>query len=119
MRSPVPAAEPQINQVPRINLKVPEACSNLQEIRAEIDQLDQQIITALGERFAYVKAASKFKTSETSVKAPERLQSMLQQRRLWAEEAGLNPDVIEKLYQDLVNHFIDEEMQHWQSQQKP
>ena len=26
---------------------------------------------------------------------------------------GLNADAIEKLYQDLVNHFIDEEMKHW------
>jgi isochorismate pyruvate lyase len=39
---------------------------------------------------------------------------MLQQRRVWAEDARLNPDVIEKLYRDLVNYFIDEEMKHWQ-----
>jgi isochorismate pyruvate lyase len=38
---------------------------------------------------------------------------MLQQRRVWAEEEGLDADVIEKMYQDLVNHFIDEEMKHW------
>lgn len=38
---------------------------------------------------------------------------MLQQRRIWAEAEGLSADAIEKMYQDLVNHFIAEEMKHW------
>ena len=94
-------------------MKSPEQCESMTDIRAEIDRLDRQVLTLLGQRFAYVKAASKFKTSETTVRAPERLQAMLQQRRVWAEEEGLNADAIEKMYQDLVNHFIDEEMKHW------
>jgi isochorismate pyruvate lyase len=40
---------------------------------------------------------------------------MLQQRRKWASESGLNPDVVEKLYRDLVNHFIDEELKRYKS----
>jgi len=96
-------------------MKTPNDCENMAEIRAEIDQLDRQVIALIGRRFAYVKAASKFKNSETSVKAPERFQSMLQQRRVWAEEEDLNPDAIEKLYQDLANHFIEEEMKHWKA----
>lgn len=84
------------------------------DIRAEIDRLDHQVVALLGQRFAYVKAASRFKSSEVSVKAPKRFQSMLEQRRGWAEEEGLNADAIEKMYRDLVNHFIDEEMKNWQ-----
>lgn len=85
------------------------------DIRLEIDQLDRQVIALLGQRFTYVKAAAKFKTDTASVKAPERFQSMLQQRRAWAEAEGLNPDAIEKMYTDLVNYFIDAEMKDWQS----
>lgn len=95
-------------------MKKPEDCFNIGEIRQEIDAIDKEIIAALGRRFAYVQAAAKFKTSETSVKAPDRFNSMLQERRAWAEEAELNPEVIEKLYRDLVNYFIDEELKHWQ-----
>jgi isochorismate pyruvate lyase len=95
-------------------MKTPDQCENMVDIRAEIDRLDRQVVTLLGQRFAYVKAASKFKSSETSVKAPERFQAMLEQRRVWAEEEGLNADAIEKMYRDLVSHFIDEEMKHWQ-----
>lgn len=96
-------------------MKTPDECESMIDIRAEIDQLDRQVVALLGRRFTYVKAASKFKTSETSVKAPERFQSMLQQRRVWAEKEGLNPDAIEKMYKDLVNHFIEEEMKHWKT----
>ena len=90
----------------------PEDCSNIQDIRTEIDNLDRQIIKLIGKRFKYVKAAVKFKTSETSVKAPERFESMLKQRKNWAEE-NLNPDVIENIYRDLVNYFINEELEDW------
>lgn len=95
-------------------MHTPDQCQNMADIRAEIDRLDRQVIALLGQRFAYVKAASRFKTSETAVKAPDRVQSMLQQRRAWAEEEGLNGDAIEALYRDLVNHFIAEELKHWQ-----
>jgi isochorismate pyruvate lyase len=94
-------------------MKTPNQCKNMADIRAEIDRLDRQIVALLGQRFAYVKSASKFKTSEITVKAPERFNAMLEQRRVWAEEEGLNADAIEKMYRDLVNHFIDEEMKHW------
>ena len=40
---------------------------------------------------------------------------MLLQRREWATEEGLNPDAIEKMYTDLVNHFIEEELKFWKN----
>lgn len=98
-------------------MRTPDQCQNMSDIRAEIDRLDRQVIALLGQRFAYVKAASQFKTSETAVKAPDRFQAMLQQRRVWAEAEGLNGDAIEALYRDLVNHFIAEELKHWQQSQ--
>lgn len=85
------------------------------ETRAEIDCIDREVITELGRRFAYVKAAAKFKTNEASVKASDRFAAMLKQRRKWAAE-GLNPDVIERLYRDLVTHFIEEELKQWQQE---
>lgn len=97
-------------------MKKPDDCKNMAEIRAEIDRLDRQVIALLGQRYAYVKAAARFKKSQTDVKAPERFQAMLEQRRIWAQEENLNPDAIEKMYRDLVNHFIEEEMKRWQSQ---
>ncbi|QTF08271.1 isochorismate lyase [Brenneria izadpanahii] len=91
----------------------PESCSDMGEIRAEIDALDREVIQLLSQRFAYVKSAARFKKNPDQVQAKARFESMLAQRRTWAENAELNPDVIEKMYRDLVTWFIAEEMAHW------
>jgi isochorismate pyruvate lyase len=91
----------------------PEACTNLQQVRSAIDQIDAQIIAALGKRLAYVKAAADFKRDESGVAASDRVRSILEQRRTWAQAANLDPDVIEQLYRDLVNYFITVELQHF------
>ncbi|MCC3509568.1 MAG: isochorismate lyase [Microcoleus sp. PH2017_17_BER_D_A] len=97
-------------------MKDPDQCANIHEVREEIDIIDREVIDALSKRFQYVIAAARFKTSEASVRAPDRFQAMLQQRREWALESGLNPDVVEKLYRDLVNHFIEEELKRYKSE---
>lgn len=86
------------------------------DIRAEIDAIDHQVVALIGKRAGYVASASKFKTNQSSVQAPERQRAMLQQRREWAEQQGLNPDVIEKMSRDLVAYFIGEEMDKWRSE---
>jgi isochorismate pyruvate lyase len=99
-------------------MKPPHECASVEEIRAEIDRLDREVITAWAERFAYVKAIVRFKTDEASVRAPERFEAMLQQRRRWAEEGGLDGEVIEKLYRDLVSYFLEEELKHWRNERR-
>ena len=97
-------------------MRKPDECRDMQDIRAEIDRIDQAVIRLLSERFEYVQQASRFKTSATSVRAPDRFKAMLKQRRVWAQEAGLDADVIEKVYRDLVSYFIEEEMKRWQAE---
>lgn len=99
------------------NRLLPQECADMNDIRAEIDMMDENIITLIAKRFDYVKAAAKFKSSPDAVRAKERFDAMLLQRRVWAEEQGLSPEVIEKLYRDLVTYFIDEEMKHWSKDQ--
>ncbi len=95
-------------------MKPATACENLQEIRQEIDAIDQSIINLLGRRYEYVQAAAKFKTTTQNVRAEERVKAMMQQRRDWAVKAGISPEIIEKIYTELVNYFIQEEMKKWQ-----
>jgi isochorismate pyruvate lyase len=94
-------------------MKPPDECGTLEEVRAEIDRLDRAIIALIAERAGYVHAAARFTPTEAWVAAPGRQAAMYRARREWAEAAGLDPDVIEKLYRDLVAYFIVRETDHW------
>jgi isochorismate pyruvate lyase len=97
-------------------VKSPEDCENIKDVRRAIDTLDHEIIHLIGRRTRYVEAAARFKTGEQSVRAPERQKTMLETRRRWAEENGLDPDVIEDLYQNLLAYFVGREMHQYREQ---
>jgi isochorismate pyruvate lyase len=96
-------------------MKTAAECASLEEVRAEIDRIDEEVICLWGRRADYVQAAARFKNKESEIAAPERFAAMLQRRRAWAEHEGLSPDVIEKIYRDLVRYFIDCEKEHWRN----
>lgn len=96
-------------------MKRPEDCTSIEDVRQGIDALDRKIIALIGERSHYVAAAAHYKTSRSNVQAPERQRAMLTQRRRWAEEEGLSPDVIETIYKNLIQYFISREMDQWHS----
>ena len=91
-------------------IKQPNECDTIEDVRAAIDAIDREIVDLLGRRFQYVKAITRFKKTEAEVRAEDRYRAVIQARRQWAAEAGLNPDVVEEMYRLLIAHFIDEEM---------
>ena len=91
-------------------------CQNIDDIRKAIDKIDKEIISLIAKRAGYVGAASKFKKNETAVKAPERVKAMLQKRAEWAKEREIKPEIIVKIYSELVDFFIKEEMTKWEQE---
>lgn len=90
--------------------KLPQECTNITEVRTEIDSIDADIIKLLSARFGYVREVVKYKEKTTSgIEASDRRAAVINSRRKWAEEAGLNPDVIEDIYNSLIEYFIVEE----------
>lgn len=90
-------------------MKPAEECANLIEVREAIDTLDRELLALLGRRAGYVHAAARFKTDAASVRAPDRVRAMLEQRRTWAAEEGLDPEVVAQLFTLLVDYFIRRE----------
>lgn len=89
---------------------------SLQDIRREIDKIDSQIIDLISDRCALVLSAAPFKDSpigETGVRVPDRILTMLVSIRRQAENKGLDPDFIEKLFSDLIEHSIRLEHEEW------
>ncbi len=98
-------------------MKLPEDCASIEDVRGAIDELDREILHLLGQRARYVAAAARFKTEPKAVRAPERQRAMIARRRGWAEEENLDPDFVERLYENIVSHFIGREMDHWREDQ--
>lgn len=93
-----------------INSRQPHECTNITEVRNEIDRIDRVIIDLLSKRFEYVKEVVKYKDSTPeSIVDDSRRRAVIECRRAWAEEKGLSADAIELMYVNLINYFIEEE----------
>ena len=93
-----------------INKKQPSECTNITEVRNEIDAIDKEIIRLLSNRLQYVHEVVKYKeATATSIEAADRKADVLSTRAQWAIENGLEPEVIQDMYQNLIQYFIDEE----------
>ncbi len=85
-------------------------CESLEEVRANIDRLDRQIVALLTERGGYVKQAAKFKKTTEDVKAPQRVEQVIANAISLSRELGANPVVVERVYREMVSAFIDAEL---------
>lgn len=82
----------------------------LDEIRAEIDQLDRRLVTLLAEREGLVRRAGRLKADTGAVRAPGRVEQVVAKVRGLATEAGASPDVVERTYRAMIAAFIDLEL---------
>jgi len=85
-------------------------CKTLDEVRNNIDRIDNEIIKLIAERGVYVKQASKYKKDSQDVKAPNRVEAVIQKVRRLSEEYGASPDMVEKLYREMIEGFVNIEM---------
>lgn len=85
-------------------------CRDLNEVRNNIDRIDNEIIKLIAERGSFVKQASKFKKDNQDVKAPQRVEIVIQKVKTLANEYGANPDIVEKIYREMIAGFITMEM---------
>ncbi|WKE63922.1 bifunctional chorismate mutase/prephenate dehydrogenase [Gallaecimonas kandeliae] len=83
----------------------------LEELRGQIDQLDQQLLTLLEQRLALVREVGEVKREQgLPIYAPDREASMLAQRRAEAEDRGLNPDLIEDILRRCMRESYQQEV---------
>lgn len=91
-------------------------CNSLEEVRENIDRIDDEIIKLIAERGIYVVQASAFKKSEDGVKAPNRVEAVIKKVREKALEYGANPDMVEALYREMISRFVSMEMNAFKKQ---
>lgn len=89
-------------------------CKNLEEVRENIDRIDDEIIQLIAERGIYVIQASNFKKDEEGVKDTARVEKVIQKVRAKAQEYGANQDMVEALYREMISRFVNMEMKEFQ-----
>jgi isochorismate pyruvate lyase len=92
-------------------MKEAKDCQNIQEIRDAIDDIDYQIIVLFGERDKYVREIVKFKSSKDEIVAKERQLEVLQNRKKWAMQFGLDPELYVDIYKTLICRNIQKEIE--------
>lgn len=90
-----------------------KTCQSMDEIRAEIDRLDAELVPLLSERAEYVRQAALFKPTRADVVVPDRIEAIVGKVRRQAESLGGDPDLLEALYRHMIATFIAFEERHW------
>lgn len=93
-------------------------CNSIEEIRSNIDRIDNEIIKLIAERGTYVVQASSFKKDEEGVKDAGRVEQVIVKVRAKAEEYGANSDMVEALYREMISRFINVEMSEFHNKSK-
>ncbi len=86
-----------------------QKCQNMDDVRVEIDRVDQAIVDLICERFAYVDRAWQLKNSPADATVPWRIQQVIDKVRARADENGLPPDLVEALWRQMMGWFIQYE----------
>jgi isochorismate pyruvate lyase len=84
----------------------PERCTTMAEVRAGIDQLDQEIVNLLARRFQFIEAAARVKQSRGEVRDERRKAEVIERVRAHARNAAIPDDLIGRFYDDLIESSI-------------
>ncbi len=85
-------------------------CNSLQEIREEIDSIDEQILELIAKRKDYVKQAAKFKHSVEEIKADERVSQVINNMRHKALSLGVSPNLVTEIYTKMIDDMVETEI---------
>lgn len=87
-----------------------EKCESLEQARAKIDVIDAALIDMIATRQFYVDQAARFKRTVQDVQSPERVEQVIQKVRAQALDLGTDPDLVEHLYREMIQRFIQREL---------
>jgi len=91
-------------------MKTPQDCSNMADIRAAIDRIDEDLVRLFAQRATYIDRASEIKaTVNLPARIGGRVEEVVANVRAHALTYGLPPDLVEKLWRRLIDWSIARE----------
>ena len=93
-------------------------CESIDEVRGNIDRIDEGIVKLVAERSNFVKQAANFKKDSEAVKAPRRVEAVIEKVRKLAVENNVSPDIVEVIYRKMITSFINFELEEYNQNKK-
>lgn len=88
----------------------PQDCQSMAELRAQIDALDADLVAGLAARARYIDRAAQLKPAEgLPARIGPRVDEVVGKVRARADETGLDPDLVERVWRELIEWSIRRE----------
>lgn len=87
----------------------PAECKTKEDVRAEIDRIDQALLALFAERHQYVTRMAEIKTDPHEAYDPKRIESMIERVRSRSEALDLDEDQAELIWRTLINWNVNYE----------
>ena len=82
---------------------------NMEELREEIDLLDNELIGLFAKRFKFIENAALIKSDINDIRDNERIEKIIKRLRNLAKKNNLSEDIIEKLWRFIIELSIEQE----------
>ena len=89
--------------------KLPAECQSKEDVRAEIDRIDQGLLALLAERHRYVTRMAEIKTDPHEAYDPARIESIITRVRSRSVDLELDEDQAELLWRTLIDWNVNYE----------
>jgi len=84
-------------------------CENMDQLRVEIDRVDDALLDLVAERFSYVDRAWQLKKNTHEATVPWRIRQVIDRVEARAKEKGLPPELAVALWRQMIGWFIQYE----------
>ena len=85
-------------------------CASLEELRQEVDKVDDEIVELIAARNEYIRQAATFKQSVDEIKADDRVEDVLNRVRHRAVTLGVSPNLLTRLYRIMIDELVESEI---------
>ncbi|MET3897230.1 isochorismate pyruvate lyase [Devosia sp. UYZn731] len=90
-------------------LKPPAQCETKEDVRAEIDRVDQALLALFAERHQYVTRMAEIKTDPHEARDPVRIEAIIEKLRTRSLALDLDEDQAELIWRTLIDWNINYE----------
>ena len=80
---------------------------NMEELRKELDLLDNELTKLVSKRFKFIEQAAIIKDDISKIRDNDRIEDIIKRLRKLAKNNDISPDIVEKLWRYIIELSIE------------